>query len=67
MGVSQRLREKSEESEGLSLLSIVGIVGINPWIRPCWYLSLARPNRSCRLRETYEKSSRGQHWLFHSL
>ena len=63
-GVSQRLRENSdEESEGLSL-SRAGLpscwFGFRPCNRPCWYLSLARPNRSCRLRETCAKRIQGQ-------
>ena len=58
-GVSQRLQEKvEEESEGLSLSErpdLPSLVVFNPCRRPCWYLSLARPRRSCRLRETYAR------------
>lgn len=54
-GVSQRLLETSdEESEGLSLLSSeMCSPPLREGRRPFWYLTLAKPRRSWRLRDTY--------------
>lgn len=54
-GVSQRLREKSDEDfGGLSVPKNNEFRSSCSSVcrRPFWYLTLARPKRSCRLRET---------------